>query len=128
VRDALRRVARPRRRRAERFDGQFSTFSALYKQMGVPACTVLHKARLNNRRPFPDSRGDCRLHSILLAPQLSSPKDLQLRADSFLRRHVVSPTMWTHVDEGLRELIDAGRAFLVLAEGGHETFSGQAVR
>jgi hypothetical protein len=47
VRDALRRVARPRRRWAERFDGQFSTFSALYKQMGVAGCPLLHKARLN---------------------------------------------------------------------------------
>jgi hypothetical protein len=72
-------------------------------------------------------RGDCRLRSTLLAPQLGRPKDLQLSSDSFLRRHVVSSTMWTHVNEGLRELIDAGRAFLVLAEGGHETFSVQAV-
>jgi hypothetical protein len=47
VRDALRQVARPRRRWAERFDGKSSTFSALYKQMGVAGCPVLHKARLN---------------------------------------------------------------------------------
>jgi hypothetical protein len=47
VRDALRRVARPRRRWAERFDDQFSTLWALYKQMGVAGCPILHKARLN---------------------------------------------------------------------------------
>jgi hypothetical protein len=47
VRDALRQVARLRRRWAERFDGQFLTFWALYKQMGVLGCPVLHKARLN---------------------------------------------------------------------------------
>jgi hypothetical protein len=30
--------------------------------------------------------------------------------------------MWTHVDQGLRELVDAGGALLILAEGGHKTF------
>jgi tartrate dehydratase beta subunit/fumarate hydratase class I family protein len=62
-----------------------------------------------------------------MAPQLSSPKDLQLSTDSFLRCHVVAPTTWTHVDKGLRELIDAGGALLVIAEGGHKAFSVQAV-
>jgi hypothetical protein len=63
---------------------------------------------------------DCRLRSPLLAPQLSSPEDLQLSTDSFPCCHVVSPTMWTHIDEGLRELIDASGALLVIAEGGHK--------
>jgi hypothetical protein len=54
-----------------------------------------------------------------LASQLGSPKHFQLSTDSFHRGHVASPPAWTHFEQHVGELVNAGLALLVVAGGEH---------